>query len=90
MECLLHARPVPNLEDKEKNKAQFPTLRRILCTGGDRHINKQLHCNAIGARIERWTANCGNTGEEVTPSGGVGDSAAEKQHLAGAQGKQRS
>lgn len=33
------ARPVPGLEDKEKNKAQFPTLRRTLSTEGDSYIN---------------------------------------------------
>lgn len=55
-----------------------------------RETGTQSHCSVIGARIERWTANCGNTEEELTPSVGDGANAAEKQHLAGAQGKQRS
>lgn len=44
----------------------------------------------IGARIESWIANCGNTEEELTLSVGNGANVAKKQHLVGAQGKQRS
>ena len=90
MEHLPYARPGRNLKDKEKNNAQFPTLRRTWPGGGDGHIDKQLHYGVISARIETSTASCGNAEEELTPSGGVGASAAEKQHLAGAQGKQKS
>lgn len=44
----------------------------------------------IGAKIDRWIENCGNTEEELTPSVGDEANAAKKQHLVGAQGKQRS
>lgn len=89
MEHLLYARPGQNLKDKEKNNAQFPTLRRPWPCGGDGHIEKQLHYGVISTRIERLTASCGKAEEELSPSGAVGASAAEKQHLAGVQGKQK-
>lgn len=72
MKHLLCARPLPDLKDKKKNKAQFPALRRTLPSRGDGHMNKQLLYNAISARRERWTASCGNAEEECTPSGGWG------------------
>ena len=64
-------------------------MRRTWPSGGDGHIDKQLHYNVISTRIERSTVSCGNAEEELIPSGGVGTSAAEKQHLAGVRGKQK-
>ena len=56
----------------------------------NRHINKQLHSNVISARIEKFTMSCGNPEGELAPSGGVGACTREKQHLARAEGKQKS
>lgn len=90
MEYLLCTRPIAHLKDEEKSKAQFPTLRRTLPREAEKHRNKQLLYNVISARTERLTVSCGNAEEKLIPSGGVGDSTTEKQHLAGAQGLQKS
>lgn len=89
-EHLLCTRPIPQFRDQEENKAQFPSFRRTLPRWEDRHINEQLHSNVISARIEGFTVSCGNGEEDLAPSGGVGAGTREKQHLARAQGRQKS
>lgn len=83
-------RPIPQFKDEEKNKTGFPAFGRTLPIWGDRHRNKQLHCNVITARTERLTASCGNAEEALVPSGGAWAGTREKQQLARVRGSQKS